>query len=249
MTAGGRQMRRLKMTEEHRKKLQEFNLQDLPEQYYSPVCYAAGEKITQEGTPLQHLAIVVRGKAKIHRTAPNGKSLILSSYLSDGMIGEIELLTHQELANATVTAISDFECVLLDFGSCVRELQTNIPFLNRLGTMVAEKLNEVDDNYAMTALCTAEERLCRYICRNEQGGMFSDVYTETACSIGTSYRHLYRMLGQLCTDGILRKTEQGYQITDREQLFRRSQLQEQTPDDRHRISDDRHRTSDDRYRQ
>ena len=64
------------------------------------------------------------------------------------------------------------------------------------------------------ALFTAEVRLSRYILGAAEGGVFRDVMTDVACSVGISYRHLYRTLAALCADGILEKTPAGYKILD-----------------------------------
>ena len=216
-------MKRIALTKEHLEKLTEYNLQTIPKERYYAVRYEAGEMVIQAGITFERLALLVSGMAKICRTAPNGKSLILCYYLSEGIVGELEMLTRQELATTTVTAVSELECILLDYNSCQEELKTNILFLNHLGVMLADKLNKSAENYMMAALCTAEERLCLYILRNSLHGVFTDVLSDVACTIGTSYRHLFRMLARLCTDGVLQKTEHGYILTDVDELVRRSQ--------------------------
>ena len=70
-------------------------------------------------------------------------------------------------------------------------------------------------------LYTAEMRLCRYILDASDGDRFRDVMMDVAYSIGVSYRHLYRMMGVLCRDGILQKNQTGYRICDRARLQER----------------------------
>ncbi|HOW06907.1 MAG TPA: cyclic nucleotide-binding domain-containing protein, partial [Flexilinea sp.] len=127
-------------TKKHLEKLAEYNLQTIPPEKWISVRYQPGEAITREGVEIENLALVVSGMAKVYRTAPNGRNLILCYYLSDGVIGEIELLTRRKLATSTVTAISEFECIAIDSEICAAELKTNIPFSNKLGTTLAEKL-------------------------------------------------------------------------------------------------------------
>jgi len=67
------------------------------------------------------LLVVIEGRAKVCRTSLNGKDLILCYYISDGLIGEIELLTQQTEAVCTVIAISDFECVAIKYQTCMSE--------------------------------------------------------------------------------------------------------------------------------
>ena len=209
-------------TKKNLEKLAEYNLQTTEPEKWTSVRNQQGQAITREGVEIENLALVVSGMAKVYRTAPNGRNLILCYYLSDGVIGEIELLTRRKLATSTVTAISEFECVVIDSEICAAELKTNIPFSNKLGTTLAEKLERSTDNYVLAALCSAEERLCTYILRNAPTGLFRDLLTDVACSVGTSYRHVFRLLSELCNEGILRKSESGFEIMNREELIRRS---------------------------
>lgn len=98
------------------------------------------------------------------------------------MIGKSNYSPRRKRATSTVTAISEFECIAIDSEICAAELKTNIPFSNKLGTTLAEKLERSTDNYVLSALCSAEERLCTYILQNAPTGLFRDVLTDVACS-------------------------------------------------------------------
>ena len=75
---------------------------------------------------------------------------------------------------------------------------------------------------AFSALHTAEERLCAYIRETSYRSFFREVLTDTASSIGVSYRHLHRMLAALCGKGILEKTPQGYRVLDPARLEKKA---------------------------
>ncbi len=62
----------------------------------------------------------------------------------------------------------------------------------------------------------------RYILQNSHRSLFRDTLTDVSCSVGMSYRHMFRLLGQLCEEGILEKRESGYCIMKKEELARRS---------------------------
>lgn len=61
-------------------------------------------------------------------------------------------------------------------------------------------------------------RIRSYILGAEERGIFRDIMTDTAASVGTNYRHLYRMMGELCSEGILEKRPTGYRILDYRRL-------------------------------
>ena len=71
----------------------------------------------------------------------------------------------------------------------------------------------------------AEIRLCRYILDAADKLWFRDIMTDVACSVGVSYRHLYRMMGTLCREGILDKTASGYRICKPDVLAERCRAQ------------------------
>lgn len=215
-------MERLPFQTEYLSWLAKYGLQDVPRADCCRLRFEPGECIIREGDPLLWLGIVIRGRSKVCRTAANGKNLILCFYVSDGTIGEIELLAGKEYATATMLAISTFECVAVDYRFCLKELGTNAVFLRQLGNEMAQKMIRNDDNLLSCALCTGEQRLCSYILQNSNRGMFMDVLTDTSCSIGVSYRHLLRMLNQLCADHVLEKQKSGFYVLDYDALVRRS---------------------------
>lgn len=131
-------------------------------------------------------------------------------------------MTRQLNATCSVKAVTDFECIAVSYQNCLAELKTNLVLLNKLGTELAEKLTTSSDNFTSTALCTGEQRLCAYILQNSHRGLFRDTLTDVSCSVGMSYRHMFRLLGQLCEEGILEKRESGYYIKNQEELARRS---------------------------
>jgi len=217
-------MRKFALAKSHRKILDRYGLSDVPADKCIGIHYEQNETITQEGSRIDFLAIVIKGMAKIFRTSPDGRNLILCYYLSDGMIGEVELLEKRTEATTTVKAVSDFDCILLDYQYCTDELNHNTLFLQQIGMALVGKLMESDENYMRSALGTAEERLCVYILRNSPYGIFHDVLSDVACSIGTSYRHVFRLLSDLCKEGILQKEETGFQIIDIERLKAKAKL-------------------------
>ena len=175
--------------------------------------YAFGERIVTEGMPLDYLFAVTAGKAKVGITAPNGKNLIMCFYVSDGLIGEAEFFAGCAPANTTVVALGPFRCVAVPVPRNRDWLEHSLPFAHNAAAELSKKLR-VADSAVTAALYPAEVRLSRYILGAAENGVFRDVMTDVACSVGISYRHLYRTLAALCADGILEKTPAGYKILD-----------------------------------
>lgn len=205
-------MKRLPITEEHIRKLEEYGLQNVPRDAYVCLRFAPGETVLYEGEPIRWYSIVISGRAKVCRNASNGRMLTLYNYDSNGMIGEIELLTDKEITETSVIAVTDFECIVIDYPACRTELKNNAKFLYKLGSVLAQKLSQSANSFSAAALYSGKQRLCFYILQAENRNVFSDVLTDVACSIGMSYRHMFRLLGELCAEDVLEKRENGYLI-------------------------------------
>ncbi len=215
-------MQRKSLKNEHLSKLSEYGLHNIAIDACTWLSFKAGETILQEGMPVTYLLIVMTGKAKVCSTAKNGRNLVLYYYISDGIIGDIELMTNTYVATANIIAITDFECIALPYKKNAMNLKNNIEFLNKLGHGLSVKLARSSKNHVSTTLYSGEERLCAYILQTSHNDIFSDMLTDVSCSIGMSYRHMFRLLNQLCIDGLLAKRDNGYLIINRDALTLRA---------------------------
>lgn len=180
--------------------------------------YAFGERILTEGRPNRFLFLVTNGRAKVGVSAPNGKNLILCFYQSSGLIGDVEYFSGSEVGSTTVTALENLRCVLIPIAENKAYLDGCLAFARVAASELAGKLMQRANSVIENTLYTAEMRLCRYILDASEDNRFREVMTDVAYSVGVSYRHLYRMMGVLCREGILQKDQTGYRILDRERL-------------------------------
>ena len=211
-------MKKQSIDEKYHAKIISYGLQEMLLESCQCLSFQEGEKVVQEGHPILWLGIVLDGNAKVCSTAHNGKNLVLSYYLSDGMLGDVEFAADLDIASATVIAITEFTCMAIPYSRFRPQLKRNTVFLNKLAAGMAEKLLCSSANYVSAALCSGEERLCSYILQNAHRDMFVDVLADTSGSVGISYRHMFRLLSELCEEGILEKKESGYRILDRTKL-------------------------------
>ena len=211
-------MKRSQMENSHKAILTKYGLQNIPTNECQCLIFEPGETIVQMGLRITHLYLAVNGRAKAFRLSDNGKRLIVCQYISNGMIGEIELLTGKREAMTTVTAISGFSCVAISSDRCLKELKSNLDFSNMLGYVLAEKLMGSANNYVLSALYTGEQRLCSYILQNANASVFRETLTEVAASVGMSYRHMLRIFSDLCDRRILQKKERGFFILNKTAL-------------------------------
>ena len=119
--------------------------------------------------------------------------------------------------------MSDFRCITIPTDRNKAYLLGNPAFTCIAASQLAKKLMRSTEQTVENTLYTAEIRLCRYILAASDNSLFRDVMTDVSYSVGISYRHLYRMMNGLCSDGVLEKTGEGYRICDMEQLKKRAQ--------------------------
>lgn len=183
--------------------------------------YGFGERIVSEGLPNEFLFLVTGGRAKVGVSARNGKNIILCFYISAGLMGEAEYFSGSEVGCTTVTALENLRRILIPIRDNKAYLDSSLAFTRIAAAALADKLLQWANNVIESTLYTAEMRLCRYILDASDGDRFRNVMMDVAYLIGVSYRHLYRMMGVLCRDGILQKNQTGYRICDRARLQER----------------------------
>lgn len=216
-------MQKEPLEEEHIRRLASYFITDMDLRDSVVLRFRPGETILREGMPMKYLLFVISGKAKVCSATANGKDLLLCYYISEGIIGDIELMTDMHIASTTVNAITEFLCIGLPYTEYSDALKANLSFVNRVGRELSIKLLRNSKNSVITALHSGEERLCAYILLTAQESVFSETLTDAARSIGVSYRHMLRILSRLCSEGIMLKEIDGYRIVDRTELIRRAQ--------------------------
>lgn len=212
-----------RLTETARHVLRQYGLEPDKLTNCSVRTYHFGEHIITEGIPNEYLFLVTAGRAKVGVSAPNGKNIILCFYISKGLMGEAELYARMATGSTTITVLETLTCIAIPVPVNRAYLDSNLAFTRMAAAALADKLLQRAGNVVENTLYTAQTRLCRYILGAAVGGRIRDVMTDMACSIGISYRHLYRMMGRLCREGILEKGTSGYRICEWEKLQELSQ--------------------------
>lgn len=212
-------MQRTPLKNYHYEKLKEYNIN--PKETDGFICfqYKKGETVLMEGMAMDYLYIVMKGKAKVCVSTECGKDLLLSWYSEEGIIGDVELMSNSFCASTSVTTLSEFECIGIPYQSYGNALRQNIAFLNKIGLELSKKLIKTTMNCKSAALYSAETRLCICLLEASDGNMIRIPLTELASAAGTSYRHMQRIMRQLCDSNILRKDKNGYQILDRRYIL------------------------------
>ncbi|WP_314588086.1 cyclic nucleotide-binding domain-containing protein [Paenibacillus terrigena] len=181
------------------------------------------EALCLQGEEPQFLFLLVQGKVKVYTTSMEGRTLLISFTNPLGVIGEIECLRGKENLN-TVTAVSPVETIGVS-KRWVAQNALEASFLRFLLDMVAEKFYMKSISLSSNLLYPVEVRLASYLLSvsyddeveaNPRVGMSN--MKDTANLIGTSYRHLNRVLQSFCSAGLLERRRGKLVVIDRKGL-------------------------------
>lgn len=180
------------------------------------------EYLIREDEDLEYLLFFIQGKAKVFKTLPNGRSLLLAFYKPFRVIGDIEVIKNQS-ATGTIQALSTCYCLGIPMEKSRLELIKDRKFLKFICESLAEKLAAVSMNSSINLLYPLENRLASYInesivyAENEENLYidFDENLINIADLLGCSYRHLLRTFNSLCKKGVLERVHGKYKVINK----------------------------------
>jgi CRP-like cAMP-binding protein len=180
-----------------------------------------GELICRQGENSAFLYILVKGKIKIYTTSPDGKTLILSFKTPLELIGDIEYVQNINIIN-TVEAISPVYLIGIHHQWLKKYNQDYVPFLHFLLHIITQKFHLKSNSMSFNLMYPVEVRLASYLLSvsyddsgtHFQGEISTATLKDAANLIGTSYRHLNRILHRFCTDGLIERQTGSIKIID-----------------------------------
>ena len=171
---------------------------------------------------IEYLYILLSGKAKVLMSDESGRNLLLCYYISEGIMGDIELLMDRREAISSVQAVSPVVCIGLPLAVYAPMLLSHLPFVLRAAKGLAIKLHNSVSSTTEIILRPFETRLCEYLLQTAQSGVFAERLIDVAEQLGVSYRHLLRSLKALCEEGLLEKRADGYHLLDETNLRKKA---------------------------
>lgn len=177
----------------------------------------AGDFIVREGSQPLYLFYLVRGRAKLYATQPNGRVSLIDFFSAPCFVGEIELV-NQEHEPRDVQAIEECWCLALPMKSYRPLLLGDTLFLRNLCVALSQK------NYRNIVSLTQNQsfplvnRLAAFILLTQSGDVYDEKHTQAAEYMGVTYRHLLFVIAQFTREGLLQKQKTGYGIRNRKAL-------------------------------
>mgnify|MGYP001198493728 CR=1 FL=1 len=184
-----------------------------------------GELICSQGEPAQVLYVLVKGKLKTYTTSAEGKTLILSFKTPLEVIGDIEYVHGTDIIN-TVEAVSSVWMIGIHHRWLKQYGKDHAPLLQFLLEIITDKFYRKSTSLSFNLMYPVEVRLASYLLSvsfddsdalfNGQLSTFSLV--DAANLIGTSYRHLNRVIRKFCAEGLIERNKGFILVKDRDGL-------------------------------
>ncbi|EQB89185.1 CRP-like cAMP-binding protein [Clostridium punense] len=182
------------------------------------------EHIYKAGCKMEYFYFFVEGKSKVYILLANGKSLLLMFCNPLRIVGDVEFL-YSDIATCNLQALTECLCIGISLKN-IRKYAANDPtFLRHMCRSLGEKLTNNSILSSINLLYPLENRLASYILAIIPQGktspaeqLFTQKLTEVAELLGTSYRHLIRVINLLCDKGIIKKEKGAIKVINRGEL-------------------------------
>ncbi|RWZ58146.1 cyclic nucleotide-binding domain-containing protein [Halobacillus fulvus] len=191
--------------------------------------FEKGDILCSRGEQLDHMYFLVSGKVKIFTVSPEGKALIVRFKTPFAIIGDVEYVKGTELFH-TVEAVNEGYMISLSFQDLRNYEDSHVPFLHFLLDVVTHKFYTESQATTLNMLYPVDVRLASYLLSLTDDGkeslyhkeMHTSTLQEIAEVIGTSYRHLNRILLSFHERGIIRREKGAIEILNLELLRERA---------------------------
>nr|WP_263323533.1 cyclic nucleotide-binding domain-containing protein [Neobacillus sp. Marseille-Q6967] len=200
-----------------------FNESLLP--HLSLYSFEQGELICSQGGASQYLYLLVKGKVKIYTTSEEGKTIILSFKQPLEAIGDIEYVQGIDIIN-TVEAVTSVCMIGIHHRWLKKYGSDYAPLLKFLLNIITRKFSVKSDSLSFNLMYPVEVRLASYLLSVSfyeedsqfEGKISTSSLKDAANLIGTSYRHLNRVILSFCTEGLIERNKGFIFIKDKEGL-------------------------------
>ncbi|WP_034761602.1 Crp/Fnr family transcriptional regulator [Rossellomorea vietnamensis] len=207
----------------------QFELNDLfPAEFRKHIhiySFEKGDVLFSTGEELDALYCLMEGKIKIFTHTPEGKLLINRFKRPLALIGDVEYSKGTAVLNS-VEAVTDGVFLSVCFEDLAALEKENPAIMRFLFDTVAHKFYTESHITSMHMLYPVEVRLASYLLSISEAGegtmfhqeMHTSNLMELAEWIGTSYRHLNRVLKKMAADDLIERVNGSITIKDLDKL-------------------------------
>ena len=170
--------------------------------------FKKGEHLCEERKTPDHLYFILEGKVKLSLIHQDGNVTLVQYYEPGDILGELELLGMRQQSQ-TIEAVGDVTCLALPFEECKDIMLEDTKFLQNLCRLIAGKMQRSVNKLVGIQTYPLENRLASYFIQKEKE-VGKDQWmhvklTDLAQYLGTSYRHLSRVIKDFDDAGWIKK--------------------------------------------
>lgn len=184
--------------------------------------YEVGEMVCQKGQPLTRLLFLVAGAAKVFTMLDNGKIYLLRIEEPLNIYGDLEVMTG-DYYTANVEALAGCRCLAIPIGLIKRRYLTKPEFLSMLIQSLADRLDKISHMSTTNLLLPLKNKVAGYLLAHMDQGTemvtIKSTYVEVAEQLGSTYRHLSRVMKELLDQGIIEKEGKEIRVVELDRLI------------------------------
>lgn len=196
--------------------IREFGLDSLFQKDMRPfmnlMSFERGECICNTGDVLEYFYFNVKGKLKVYTLMENGKSLLLRFNKPLSIVGDVEFMSGYKI-KCNVDSLNESHLIGIKADDIRRYAGDDTVFLSFVIKNLGYKLYTISNSTSINLLYSLEKRFASYIISiSSEDSSSKDIneikttnMTEMATLLGTSYRHLNRVIRELSDKGIVSK--------------------------------------------
>jgi len=209
--------------------ISKYNMNEIFETNMKPymeiVEYSKGENIVAIGMNIDYFYFIVEGKAKIFKELENGKSVLLRFTRPLSELGSMELLKEDKTADTCVQALYSTTVIRIPMDVILDKSKNDILFHKYIIKRLSHKLETISMTASINNSYPFRNRFASYLIsitridsNNRVDEINFDKLTDLATYLGTSYRHLNRVIEAFESEGIIKKENKHITILNYEKL-------------------------------
>lgn len=189
--------------------------------YMNLMSFERGECICNTGDVLNYFYFNVKGKLKVYTLMENGKSLLLRFNKPLSILGDVEFMSGFKI-KCNVDSLNESHLIGIKLDDIYKHTANDPVFLSFVIRNLGYKLYTISNSTSINLLYSLEKRFASYIISiSSEESISKDIneirttsMTEMATLLGTSYRHLNRVIRELADKGIVGKKNGNISVQD-----------------------------------
>lgn len=189
--------------------------------------YDRGDHVFREGDPSDYFLVVVTGRVKVYKHAPDGHDVILEMFGPGGPLGAVATFEARPYP-ASAAALEPTACLLIPRPAFFAMLERHPSLVRGLLSSLSLRLVELTTRLAELTGGRVEVRFARLFLKladqlgqPERGGVFIPLplsRQELADLTGTTIETAIRVMSRWGKDSVLRTEKDGFVVVDRATL-------------------------------